>query len=1141
MDVDRQGGQPDVEKAIEGSAQPPIQLEVMAPLQQEDRSTTDRSFHSAREEVTKTGILDIVPASEVEEPEEQAPAQSPEQQALESTSPANSRKMDEPESNEAVLDQSPSLSSESSPAQQLVRKSSLTFAALPPRPTLPTEKSLGMRTSQAAQAEQERTNVQQSSFFGRITGNKSVGGPQIQQEDGRHADISSTMEKAPAPQEEPDSDTKAARLHNKSSTQRLHDKISLLGQSHPHRPTKSIPSAPQVSAQSAAQTRAAQADTRSYNGHEKLSANMASTNGKAQNDEEEDWIQPPKFLAASSKESLASDLPPGDTGDDIEYKEAPSNQAVPFQRSHITANKVSSPLPQSTRYSTDEDEDENWRVVSDSRTASPGIFSSYNGIRTFDDEERPKDFDGGSTTPIGSPSAQRHADGPLSASKSKLQSIMKTARGLFSSSAGVSAQAKMESLTADLNARGPSEVLTADGETAGSSVNESAGVTEKGVSKAQLIKRRPINTSAPKTRSSAEREKRERQQQNECWHPDQAEISVDNEGIQHAKLLQDPTKPTRVAGNPTNFASKPVRQSPRKTQDPALNDNTTQASETSHISGSTVSQAPTRPGQSQRSKDPRRPVRPTKDAAAKPRPQPVAIRVGVPSAQNRAPLSNSILSSTLAESLPPNNPRQPAAAKKPSLQTSASNSNLKSSVSSTSTKPRALIAAEKKKEMVSMRESRRKNVELTMAKDDRENQRKLEQKREIERRRAAQHEETKRQEQMQRQEAEKQRERERLAIAEETKKTAQRAMEKKRLDLKKEQAKAPQRPVEMVSTLCPQIGRYLQLRPEQLNANSRPELGGSRPPSRQHTVQEIIRPVNNAKHGIKRVLEPEADVQVPAMRQQGPPTNLANQNKRRKTEEEEPEEFPMRPTHAPPIRQSGTGKNGTKSSIFGNNYSVAPPPAAHHYNVPSMPKPTISNQAYQQHPHQAQLMRPVNHPDMRPYANGKIPFAEHPNPPSQNQYHPKQQPAVQPTAQLPFKTPYSKMPAPTQNAKPFSPQYQNGENIQLEDIPTDSEEDDSDSDADNKAKPANLPEWAQSPHLRQLLESQDERMDADAVFGPVPSPHIEEMFKERHHRFRSRTSSANWAGADRLTEEEIRRDVAARQQLRRDGGWTFGL
>ena len=70
---------------------------------------------------------------------------------------------------------------------------------------------------------------------------------------------------------------------------------------------------------------------------------------------------------------------------------------------------------------------------------------------------------------------------------------------------------------------------------------------------------------------------------------------------------------------------------------------------------------------------------------------------------------------------------------------------------------------------------------------------------------------------------------------------------------------------------------------------------------------------------------------------------------------------------------------------------------------------------------------------------------------------------------------------------------------------------------------------------------QEEGIDPDAVFGPVQSPHMEEMFKERHHRFRSRTSSANWGGQDRLTDEEIRRDVEARQRLRKEGEWTFGL
>ena len=255
-----------------------------------------------------------------------------------------------------------------------------------------------------------------------------------------------------------------------------------------------------------------------------------------------------------------------------------------------------------------------------------------------------------------------------------------------------------------------------------------------------------------------------------------------------------------------------------------------------------------------------------------------------------------------------------------------------------------------------------------------------------------------------------------------------------------------------------------------------------------------------------------------------------NESKRRKTEDGDVEEPRVRPTMAPPIRQSGIRPGGLKPSIFNNSYATAPPPAPHNHHPTSLLKSTTANQAYQQHAHQnPSSSRPANHPDIAKYQSGRIPFADNPNPPPQ-----------------PHKTPLQSRLGGAQAvaAAKSSPQYINGENIHLDDIPTESEEEDSDDDnaaGASKPKPANLPDWAQSPQLRQLLMSQDENMDADAVFGPVQSPRMEEMFRERHHRFRSRTSSANWAGADRLTEEEIRRDVEARQRLRREGGWSFGL
>ena len=154
---------------------------------------------------------------------------------------------------------------------------------------------------------------------------------------------------------------------------------------------------------------------------------------------------------------------------------------------------------------------------------------------------------------------------------------------------------------------------------------------------------------------------------------------------------------------------------------------------------------------------------------------------------------------------------------------------------------------------------------------------------------------------------------------------------------------------------------------------------------------------------------------------------------------------------------------------------------------------------------------------MDKFANGKIPFADAPNPPH--------------TA---YKTPSHNAHGRMQPAKP-SPQYTNGDNISLPDVHTDSEDED---DGDG----FNPPEWARTPEVFEALIRQD-AIDGGEVFGPVAPLHMEEIFKnkERQKRFRDRTSSANWLGQDRLTEDEIRKDLADREKMRRDGGWTYGL
>ena len=116
-----------------------------------------------------------------------------------------------------------------------------------------------------------------------------------------------------------------------------------------------------------------------------------------------------------------------------------------------------------------------------------------------------------------------------------------------------------------------------------------------------------------------------------------------------------------------------------------------------------------------------------------------------------------------------------------------------------------------------------------------------------------------------------------------------------------------------------------------------------------------------------------------------------------------------------------------------------------------------------------------------------------------------------------------------------SPRFPNGDAIELPDIQTD--------DEDSEEEHVNAAPWADSPDLRRALMRQ-ETVDPFQVFGPPGPLNMEEVFnktKERWHKFRARTSSANWSGIDRLTEDDIRKDLAARDKIRREGGWSYEL
>lgn len=201
--------------------------------------------------------------------------------------------------------------------------------------------------------------------------------------------------------------------------------------------------------------------------------------------------------------------------------------------------------------------------------------------------------------------------------------------------------------------------------------------------------------------------------------------------------------------------------------------------------------------------------------------------------------------------------------------------------------------------------------------------------------------------------------------------------------------------------------------------------------------------------------------------------------------------------------------------MFQNGYSNVPQSATR-----DLFKATVTAQ----HASHSKASHPL---DMAQISKGAIPFAPNPNQSSQA-----------------FKTPAR--PGAMNGAKSVvksalrsSPRFQNGESIELPEIMTDDDDDDDDDASHGMTAAA----WADSPDLRRALMRQ-EMMDPSQIFGPPAPLNMDEVFsknKERSHKFRARTSSANWSGVDRLTEEDIRKDLAARDKMRREGGWSYEM
>lgn len=769
----------------------------------------------------------------------------------------------------------------SSPVKPLLRKSSLTFATLPAREPLASKQSIGNRVSRTSHLDQYKSSYR-SSNLGRFTGGKSLGGsqhvPAIGSPDAKeHMDVDEEN-RPPMAREE----SETTRLHNKTSTQRLHERINMLGQAKEtkdFRSSKSIPSSNPASQVEYPHLPASEAEKPKPALFSQSDEQPRAAAVQATEDDDDDWIIPvvstaaantaprPAFERSHSNKSQASvpDKAATETQDHAPYapQKSPARAASPTKSRPAFGHLKSS---------------------SASVLPSPGKSSMAPPLshkKTVSVSNPPLSNVPSLATPVGSPMGKKFADGPLSASKAKFYSVLKSAKGIFASSAGASAQAKMEALSPAIHhTRSQAQAPQMNALLSPNAHSRPASTLYPEIQIPEHANSAPTPTRAQegrKTRSSTEREekRKEKEAKERQRAVDDLEKAREKERQKAATQKQ---KDDTVAAEEQALQQKAEPES--RAENPPSHDEETDAAEAMPPPPPPKSLLPTANSQKPRG----RLAKPTKNPSTALRP--AAMSIKVPSQSFRQiPQPGSALPAESHDVLPPAVPsKQPSIASKQSttsLQSASSTESFRTA-SSTQTRTKALEAAARKREQ-----------------DERDAQRRAERQRELEQRRAAKQEEERRLEQ-QRKAAEELRK-------QEAKKAAQKAAETKRPTRQQQQVSRPQsrQANDLANTL--QVEKTLAPPPRQ-----RGDLGAARPVSRMNTMQEPppARPVpqiNPAKPP-KRVFQPEDDdepVQRPTL-QRNPPSFKQLDAKRRKTidEEEERLEEPRRSVMAPPMRPS---------------------------------------------------------------------------------------------------------------------------------------------------------------------------------------------------------------------------------------------
>ncbi|EDN97023.1 hypothetical protein SS1G_01951 [Sclerotinia sclerotiorum 1980 UF-70] len=1108
--------EPEERRVIEDSFQPAQEdSPILATIEVEPEEEKDQQVEEERKEEEHGQFIGDVEYPNLESPtqnrtpvyqspekppQQKSPSKSPEK--LDSPLKIEPRSSPMPQDEDEQMDDAPdvqSASEGSSPIRPIFRKSSLNFASLPARDL--SKKSLGHRTSRTSHLEQTRT-----SHYGRPTGGKSLGNVKEDLANKDEDEMEIDEMHGPTGREESEAETLLARIHNKTSTQRLQDQISMLGQSQPAtRPaSKSLVGGVIASRQS---TQAVQPPT-PQRGQEESSSqqkNKSFATPGAFPEDEDSWIGPP--TTALNEKSIFSPRPTiakthtTDVMEGIHDKETISGsefmipkrgdgrQTSPVREANVQGltKSISTSFIPSQR-----------GVESQSPNKLTSVSNPNLPISTIDED---------STTPPKSPPRTLRGS-PLKVAKDKFSSILKSGKTLFVSSAAASAEAKIETLSSSATrfTRKPvpsfEDVLQSEANDVEVSYPkmmdthsyDQAPNRFQSPSKGIIRRTRASTEKEEKRKEEAAREAKEAKEAQKMndqlekarmkvkedarvYHQEQERAAAIQREVTARKEQEKLAKSTQVD------VQRATRSSPRRTKaqleaeamaTAAASSLKASSSRDIDMTDASASMPPPsipRPKSQIGRPQAKRPLKPVKDTAPKAKAPATVIRVDTGSSRGQQyHPSNTTLAATLEQSLQSSQPGH--------LRNKASNSSIQSKSSTNSFKAqanKALEAAARKKEADELAAQQRRDARL-----------------EMERQRAASKEEQRRQNELTiKRDQERQREQQKeITLSEANKRAIERAKQKR----------APPPAIRPQQNTDQWLDKSLPPVPPQRN-----DLGGQAKSTR----------INTAKAPPKRPLqENNEEAARPTMQRTAPPNHGDSRSKRQRTNEFLDEEDELTESHpkmtAPPIRQSSIRpKEMPTKSLFASGYAHAPPPA-------NLQRSTIVSQ------HQNKIGNPM---DMTQVSKGAIPFASSSNGQSYK---------------TPARTASHASAKAARSAAKSSPRYENGENIVLPEIPSDSEDEEDEDDEKEKKEFQGLG-WTDSPEIRKQLALQ-ESIDPSKIFGRPQALNMEEVFdksKDRFHKFRARTSSANWSGSDRLTEEEVRKDLEGRDRVRRQGGWSY--